>query len=133
MCDEHSAGNNYVRSLDNPENIQQMAWGHIRWLVGTTKTPGVEQTFGVVTILPGKHNPLHLHPNCEEILYVLSGECDNRLGEAVYHLTPGTSIQIPRQIPHNAHCTSAEPLVAVISFSSPDRQVINLDDGDNIA
>ncbi len=129
MCESHFS-NEFVRSLADPENIQQMAWGHIAWLAGKSGASGVEQTFGVVTILPGKRNPLHLHPNCEEILYVVSGECDNRLGDEVFHLTPGTAIRIPRETPHWARCTSSEPLVAVISFSSPERQVVNLDDGE---
>lgn len=94
--------------------------------------PGAEQTFGVVTIQPGPRNPLHLHPNCEEFLYVISGECDHLLGEEMFHLAPGSVIRIPRGIKHWAKCTSAEPLVAVISFSAPDRQALSLE-GDGIA
>jgi mannose-6-phosphate isomerase-like protein (cupin superfamily) len=36
--------------------------------------PGAEQTVGLATILPGKQNPVHYHPNCEEVLYVISGK-----------------------------------------------------------
>ncbi|MCX6926938.1 MAG: hypothetical protein NT154_27580, partial [Verrucomicrobia bacterium] len=28
---------------------------------------------GLATILPGKSNPMHYHPNCGEVLYVISG------------------------------------------------------------
>ena len=103
------------------------AWGEIRWLVGTELMPGAEQTFGVVTIYPDKRNPLHAHPNCEELLYVLTGECDHKLGDDLFHLRPGSVIRIPRGVPHWAHCTSAEPLVAVISFSAPDRRTDTLE------
>lgn len=89
--------------------------------------PGTEQTLGVVTIYPGKRNALHAHPNCEELLYVLSGECDHKLGDEMFHLTPGSVICIPRGVPHWARCTSTEALVAVISFSSPDRQTDTLE------
>ena len=81
-----------------------------------------------MTIQPGQRNPLHQHPNCEELLYVLSGTCEHRLGDDRFPLAPGDVIRIPRGVPHWAKCTSAEPLVAVISFSAPDRQAINLDD-----
>jgi len=91
--------------------------------------PGAEQTFGVVTIAPGKRNPLHAHPNCEELLYVLSGECSHKLGEELYELSPGIVIRIPRGVKHWARCTSAEPLVAVISFSTPDRQTDTFEEG----
>lgn len=102
-------------------------WGHLAWLIGEVETPGAEQTFGVVTIRPNQRNPLHLHPNCEELLYVISGECDHLLGEVTYRLGPGSVIRIPRGVPHWARCTSAEPLTAVISFSAPDRRTENLE------
>lgn len=105
-------------------------WGQLVWLVGGAAMPGAEQTFGVVTIAPGHRNPLHAHPNCEELLYVLSGECDHRLGEEMFHLKPGSVIRIPRGVPHWARCTTSEPLVAVISFSSPDRRTETLEGGE---
>jgi quercetin dioxygenase-like cupin family protein len=89
--------------------------------------PGVEQTFGVVTIYPRKRNPLHMHPNCEELLYVVSGECDHKLGDEIAHLTSGMVICIPRGILHWARCTSTEPLVVIVSFSSSDRRTDSLE------
>lgn len=108
------------------------AWGNLRWLVGAEQMPGAEQTLGVVEIFPGKRNDLHSHPNCEELLYVVSGECDHLLGEEMVHLTPGSVIRIPRGVKHWALCTSAEPLRAVIAFSAPDRRTDN-HEGDGAA
>jgi quercetin dioxygenase-like cupin family protein len=110
-----------TRSI-NDQEADELSWGRLSWLANAQKMPGAEQTLGVVTIYPGKRNTPHSHPNCEELLYVVSGECDHRLGDALFHLTPGTVMRIPRGTRHSAHCTSAEPLVAVISFSSPNRQ-----------
>ena len=121
-----------VRTLDGTEKVQ-VGWGELAWLIGEQQTPGAEQTFGVVTIKPGERNPLHLHPNCEELLYVISGECDHKLGDEMMHLSPGAVIRIPRGVPHWARCTTDEPLVAVISFSAPDRRTENLDDSGDVA
>ena len=121
--------NGVVRNVADDEGVTTN-WGHLSWLVGAEEMPGAEQTLGVVTIQPNQRNPLHLHPNCEELLYVVSGECDHKLGDEMYHLTPGSVIRIPRQVPHWAMCTSNEPLVAVISFSAPDRQAENLEGGE---
>lgn len=121
-----------IRSLDDTERVAP-GWGELAWLVGAEHMPGAEQTFGVVTIPSGNRNPLHRHPNCEELLYVLSGECDHKLGDEMFHLTPGTVIRIPRGIPHWARCTTDEPLVAVISFSSAERLTENLDESGDIA
>ena len=121
-----------VRGIDTAE-ATIMSWGAVRWLVGEQQMPGAEQTLGVVTIVPGQRNPRHLHPNCEELLYVLAGECEHKLGDAMFHLSPGMVIRIPRGVAHWARCTSAEPLVAVISFSAPDRRTENLDEDGEIA
>lgn len=123
------SANNSIRKVTE-ENTQHLDWGHLAWLVGTAQMPGAEQTLGAVTIYPGKRNPLHSHPNCEELLYVISGECDHKLGDELFHLTPGTVIRIPRGIPHWARCTSTEPLVAIVSFSSPDRRTDTLEEGE---
>lgn len=46
----------------------------------------------------GAHNPLHSHPNCEEILYV--GSCEHKLGDETVRLGPGSAIRIPRGVRH---------------------------------
>ncbi len=121
-----------IRTLAGTERVAP-GWGELAWLVGAEQMPEAEQTFGVVTIAPGNRNPLHRHPNCEELLYVLSGACDHKLGDAMFHLTPGTVIRIPRGVPHWAQCTTDEPLVAVISFSSAERRTENLDEAGDVA
>lgn len=105
------------------------SWGSVAWLVSTDTTPGAEQTMGVVTINSGCSNPLHLHPNCEEILYVVSGRCEHRLGDDTVSLGPGMAICVPRETPHCARSTGDDRLVVVVSFSSADREVINLEPG----
>jgi quercetin dioxygenase-like cupin family protein len=107
---------------------EETSWGTLTWLISRKSFDSAEQTFGVVTIRPGHANPLHLHPNCEEILYVVSGSCEHRVGANSVDLAPGQAICIPRGTPHRARATSDEPLVVVVSFSSPDRQVVNLDE-----
>ncbi len=106
------------------------SWGTVSWLINQVTTESAEQTFGVVTINPGQSNPLHLHPNCEEILYVVSGTCAQRIGDATTELSPGMAVCIPRRTPHCGRAVGTERMVAVVSFSSPDRQTVNLEDGD---
>lgn len=112
-----------ARQADTPEVRQ--AWGTLYWMVGGKEMPGAEQTLGVVEIEPGQRNPLHSHPNCEELLYVLSGTCEHLLGDEIFEMGPGSVIRIPRGVRHWARCTSDEPLRAVIAFSAPDRKAIN--------
>jgi quercetin dioxygenase-like cupin family protein len=104
-------------------------WGEITWLVSGEAMAGAEMTVGLVTIRPGKRNPLHSHPNCEETLYVLSGSCDHLLDGELYRLSAGQAIRIPRGVRHWAKCLGDEPLVAVIAFSSPDRNTQTHEEG----
>ena len=127
MTDEQSsAAQGAVVRTDEVEPVVA-PWGALRWVANQHVIPGVEQTFGVVYIKPGQHNPLHFHPNCEELLYVISGDCDHRLGDKVVHMKAGDLIWVPRGVHHNATCTSWEPLRIVVSFSAPDRQTVVLE------
>lgn len=112
----------YIASL-NSTTANKTEWGQLFWLVGAKEMPGAEQTFGVVKIAPGQRNPLHAHPNCEELLYVVSGECEHKLGDDLFILKAGDVIRIPKGVKHWARCTSDEELLAIICFSSADRRV----------
>ena len=103
-------------------------WGGIKWLYNREADPEAAQTLGLVFIHPGAHNPLHYHPNCEELLHVLSGECEHRLGDQVARLKPGDTIRIPAGVAHNAASAGWEPLRLLVSFSSGDRQTVTLEE-----
>lgn len=113
-----------ITDLTKQEHVLDMEWGEIQWLCGQDIDPDAEMTFGMVYINAGKSNPRHYHPNCEEHIFVLSGECDHTLGDEVYHLKPGMMLRIPRNVPHDAAVTSWEPCRMIITYSSGDRQTI---------
>lgn len=129
MATETLAGR-VIRAADT--EADRAPWGALKWIANDKTVAGVQQTFGVVYINPGQHNPLHYHPNCEELLFVLSGECDHRLNGDVVHLAPGDLIHVPASVHHNATCTSWEPLRIVVSFSAADRRTVNVE-GDQSA
>jgi quercetin dioxygenase-like cupin family protein len=112
----------------NKGEALQFPWGAIKWLCNDQIDPEAEMTFGVVYIKPGEKNPLHYHPNCEELIYVLSGECDHRLGDEVFRLTEGMMLRIPRGVKHNAVNTGWRPVTMVICYSSADRQTVFCED-----
>lgn len=109
----------------NQQPAVPYAWGEIHWLMSDKLDPDAKQTFGIVRINAGEKNALHLHPNCEELLYVLSGDGESIVGDKTVPLHPGDLLRVPAGVYHRATVTSKVPLVAVISYSSGDRQVIN--------
>jgi len=117
----------FVVGPDDGEVIR-FPWGAIRWLCSRRLCPGAQQTLGEVYINPGARNALHSHPNCEELLYVISGECDHSLDGQVVHLTAGDMIRVPAGARHHAENTGWEPVRMLISFSSPDRETDSRED-----
>ncbi len=110
-----------VQSFDKVEK-QQYPWGWIRWLMNSKLDPKAEMTFGIVQLNAGQRNPLHVHANCEEHLYVLSGSCEHRLGKTTCVLKKGDVIRIPAGVPHYARTFDKEPMTAIIVYSSGTRQ-----------
>ncbi|MBC8874546.1 MAG: cupin domain-containing protein [Planctomycetes bacterium] len=109
-----------VQEFDKVE-VQQYPWGWIRWLMNSQIDPKSEMTFGVVFIKPNQSNPAHLHPNCEEVLHVLEGSCEHRLGDKWVKLKTGDTIRIPLGA-HHAARTGDESCRAVIVYNTGDRQ-----------
>lgn len=114
-----------TRSEDS--QAETFPWGAIRWLHNGVINETAEQTFGSVFINPGQENPPHYHPNCEEILYVLSGKCVHTYGNEKHEMGPGDSILVPQGVIHHAINNGWEPLRALISFSSADRETVFLE------
>jgi quercetin dioxygenase-like cupin family protein len=99
-------------------------WGAIKWLCNGELAPDALQTLGLVHILPGQKNPLHYHPNCEEVLHVLAGECQHSFDGQWVRLTAGMTICVPAGVRHNLVNDGWAPVTCLISFSSPDRQTV---------
>ena len=108
--------------------VEQNAWGTLQWVCSEKLMPGAAQTVGFATILPGKRNPLHYHPNCEEVLYVLAGQGVHSYEGRTILLTTGMTIRIPAKVKHNLVNTGTEPLRALVSFSSGDRRTVFLEE-----
>ncbi len=117
-----------LQSFDRVEE-QEHPWGWIRWLMNDKLDPGAPMTFGLVQINAGEDNPLHIHPNCDELLYVLSGSCAHRIGDQTVTLKAGDLLRIPTGVPHAAKVLGDEPMKAVIVYSSGDRQFVPVNEG----
>jgi quercetin dioxygenase-like cupin family protein len=61
----------------------------------------------------GMGNSLHVQPAHEEIVLVLKGEADFRVGEQVRRVGPGDIIFIPGDTVHGRVRTHAEPWIAL--------------------
>ena len=108
--------------------VEESAWGTLQWVCNEKLMPGSEQTVGLATILPGKHNPVHYHPNCEEVLYVIAGQGLHSYDGRTIPLKAGMTIRIPAKVKHNLVNTGTETLRTLVSFSSGDRKTVFLEE-----
>jgi quercetin dioxygenase-like cupin family protein len=74
---------------------------------------------GVVTFPPGSDPGTHRHEKEEEIIYVVSGRGETRVGDRVYPLEPGVAVFTEPGIEHGVRTTGEEDLVLVSVFSPP--------------
>jgi quercetin dioxygenase-like cupin family protein len=104
-------------------------WGAVKWVANNELAPGCEQSFGLVHILPGKTNPEHCHTAAEEIVYMLQGECDVRVGDRRMKVATGQTLVIPQGVKHEVSNSGWEPAVYVCSFSASMRGTMFEDPG----
>ena len=102
-------------------------WGELKWLCNAALSPGAALTFGHCRIHPGKRNPVHYHPNCEEVLYMLAGVGRHGLDDREIELRAGMTIRIPVGVRHYLINTGSEPIECLIAFSSGSRETTFLE------
>ncbi|MHB1037306.1 MAG: cupin domain-containing protein [Pirellulales bacterium] len=108
--------------------VEKSEWGTLQWICNGKLMPGAAQTVGLATILPGKRNPVHYHPNCEEVLYVIAGQGLHSYDGRAVALKAGMTIRIPAKVKHNMVNTGKETLRTLVSFSSGDRKTVFLEE-----
>lgn len=118
----------FVSRTDDGERVPT-GWGELNWKITGDSMAGAQMTFGTCFIKPGERNPLHSHPNCEELLYVVSGSCEHRLGEDTVMMGPGDVIRIPQDVRHWARAVGDEPVLALIVFSTGQRRAVDHEGG----
>ena len=110
----------------NECEVVGLDWGGLRWHASGSLGNSGEMTVGTARLKPGQANPRHYHPNCSEVLVVVSGGISHTLdaGE-VAELGPGDTVTIPEGVSHKAsNLSDSEEAVLFIVFSSADRQTV---------
>jgi quercetin dioxygenase-like cupin family protein len=97
-------------------------WGSLHWLMNAKLDPGSGITLGVAELNVGQSNPLHVHTNSDEVIYVLSGSCEQRVGNETVILKPGDALRVPAGVPHQAKVLGNEPFRSVVAYNTGERQ-----------
>ena len=86
------------------------------------KTVGAKSiSLRITDVLPGEVcTPGHTHTECEEVIFILSGKGDIKIGEEVFPMKVGDAIYLPTGVGHLIRNTGKEMMRMACSFSSPD-------------
>jgi len=114
------SGQRYVK----PEEVETQVfdWGTLKWLSEPSVTGAERFSFGIVILKVGTGHSSHNHPGVEEILFVISGEGKQIVGDEERHIHPGMLIHIPKDVYHETVNTGWEPLklAAVYAPTGPE-------------
>lgn len=102
--------------------VEEMPWGRLIWRVSAERGNSQTMTVGECIIAPGQGNGRHVHPNCDEVLYVASGRIVHSADAERTEMQAGDIISIPSGVVHNARNVGDEDAHLYISFSSAYRQ-----------
>jgi quercetin dioxygenase-like cupin family protein len=123
MADTNAAS--YVRrSGDADEKSIPEDWGRLTWLAGGAIGNSEGLTLGRVLIKVGEQNPRHMHPNSEELLYLIEGQLEHTLGDEMVAMGPGDTITIPAGVYHNARSTGDSDADMIVAYDTADRKIV---------
>ena len=106
---------------------------HLRTLHTITGLAGRENkhardlTVGRVVIEPGRSNPAHLHANCEEVVYLLSGSMEQEVAGERFLMACGDVVTVPAGAAHRATCIGSEAADMIVCYSEGIRDFTTLD------
>ena len=109
-----------ARSGRRPDDVPTRVfdWGTIKWLVTPHLDGPVGLTTGEVIIYPGQGHDPHSHPGEEEVLYVVSGEGEQTVGDGpAFPIREGDALHIPRDTVHSTYNTTWRPLRLLVVYT----------------
>ncbi len=109
---------------DATKQRMEAGWGNLTWLASAELGNAAGLTLGRVVIKAGESNPRHCHRDCEEVLYLLSGQLEHSVGADSVTLKPGDSLTIPAGMFHNAVSTGEQDADMIVAYSSAERDFV---------
>ena len=105
-------------------------WGSLSWVASRHVGNVEDMTLGRVVIKKGQSNPRHCHPNCEEVLYLLSGRIEHTLGDMTFILDAGDTFAVPAGVFHNGANIGDGDADMVVAYSTGARDFVLEADAD---
>jgi mannose-6-phosphate isomerase-like protein (cupin superfamily) len=88
-------------------------------LISPASCGSKQMATGLWRLYPGHESDPDIHPDADEIYYVVSGEGTLVLGEETYTVRQGMTVFIPANVPHQSFNRGKEDLVYYFVFAPP--------------
>ncbi len=99
-------------------------WGSLSWFASRALSGLDGLTAGRVVIRKEMSNPRHMHPNCSEVLYLLSGELEHTADQEVVRLKPGDALLIRPGVFHNARSVGNVDADMIVIYDTGNREFV---------
>ena len=96
-------------------------WGTMEWLADDSLRPGTGLSLARMTVHAGASSPAHSHPDCTEVIHVLEGEIEQRIGDEVHRIATGGTCVVPPGAVHGSRAIGPDDAVLVVAYSSGSR------------
>ena len=98
--------------------VEQLPWGPHDWLCRPGLTDAEDLLLVRVHMPPGEAHKFHKHPEMEEIIYVLSGTCEQWVDREMQILKPGQIAHIPKDVVHGSY-NAGDDTLEILAILSP--------------
>jgi len=111
---------------DGDFEVEELPWGPHDWLCKPGFTDAKNLLLVRVTMPKGKGHSFHVHPEMEEIIYVISGQAEQWVDQKKEILQPGELAHIPKGEVHATFNAGDGDLVflAILSPASVEGDVL---------
>lgn len=115
---------NYIMLLEHDLSNKRIDedWGSFMWLASQEIGNSQELSIGKVIIKSRKSNPRHSHPNCEEVLYLMSGSLEHTIADEKISVLPGDVLTIPPGVFHNVTNIGDGDAHMIVAYSEGKRE-----------
>lgn len=90
--------------------IEKLDRGIHHWFSRPDVTGSKDLIVVQVEVGPGGGHPFHIHPDMDEVIYILSGKAEQWIEEEKKVLSAGESVFIPKKMVHATFNATGEPL-----------------------
>lgn len=111
--------NDHQKTIIRPSDrsTEVVPWGPGKAIINKASHPDAQLTILETIVLPDHSHAWHVHPDSDEVLFVISGEGYATVGEGNrFAIQQGDYVYIPRGTFHDTHNKSWAPLHLLVMY-----------------